>query len=181
MASKIKVDQLETADGSGTIALQNQLSGMTTASLPALGSAQMPTGSLLQVVQDTNSTLQVTTSTSYVDTNLSVTITPKSTSSKIYLQYSFRGINTGVNGGFSFQFVRGSTILNTIGSSHDGLEEYNYNTAVYTSDSNFILDSPNTTSATTYKVRVRAYSASVEVRLNNGGDFRDTLIAMEIA
>jgi len=42
MASKIKVDQLETADGSGTIALQNQLSGMT--------SASMPTGSVLQVV-----------------------------------------------------------------------------------------------------------------------------------
>ena len=36
MASKIKVDQLETADGTGTIALQNQLSGMTTASLPAV-------------------------------------------------------------------------------------------------------------------------------------------------
>ena len=36
MASKIKVDQLETADGTGTIVLQNQLSGMTTASLPAL-------------------------------------------------------------------------------------------------------------------------------------------------
>ena len=45
MASKIKVDQIQTADGTGTIALQNQLSGMTTASLPALGSAQMPTGS----------------------------------------------------------------------------------------------------------------------------------------
>jgi hypothetical protein len=42
MASKIKVDQLETADGSGTIALQNQLSGLT--------SASMPTGSVLQVV-----------------------------------------------------------------------------------------------------------------------------------
>ena len=58
MASKIKVDQIQTADGTGTIALQNQLSGMTTASLPALGSAQMPTGSLLQVVQGTPKTSQ---------------------------------------------------------------------------------------------------------------------------
>ena len=46
MASKIKVDQLETADGSGTIALQNQLSGMTTASLPTV----TPTISLLVCV-----------------------------------------------------------------------------------------------------------------------------------
>ncbi len=44
MASKIKVDQLETADGTGTIALQNQLSGLT--------SASMPTGSVIQVVQN---------------------------------------------------------------------------------------------------------------------------------
>jgi hypothetical protein len=34
VASKIKVDTLETADGTGSIALSNQLSGMTTASLP---------------------------------------------------------------------------------------------------------------------------------------------------
>jgi hypothetical protein len=34
VASKIKVDTLETADGTGSIALSNQFSGMTTASLP---------------------------------------------------------------------------------------------------------------------------------------------------
>jgi hypothetical protein len=50
MASTLKVDTIQTNDGTGTIALQNQLSGMTTASLPALGSAQMPTGSVLLVV-----------------------------------------------------------------------------------------------------------------------------------
>jgi hypothetical protein len=50
MASKIKVDTLETANGSGTIALSNQLSGMTTASLPTLTSAEMPVGSSIQVV-----------------------------------------------------------------------------------------------------------------------------------
>ena len=48
MASKLKTDILETVSGSGTIALTNQLSGMTTASLPALGSAQMPAGSVIQ-------------------------------------------------------------------------------------------------------------------------------------
>jgi len=35
MASKIKVDTLETADGTGSITLSNQFSGMTTASLPS--------------------------------------------------------------------------------------------------------------------------------------------------
>ena len=42
MTSKLKTDVLETVSGSGTIALTNQLSGMT--------SASMPSGSVLQVV-----------------------------------------------------------------------------------------------------------------------------------
>ena len=41
MTSKLKTDVLETVSGSGTIALTNQLSGMT--------SASMPSGSVLQV------------------------------------------------------------------------------------------------------------------------------------
>ena len=60
MASKIKVDQLETADGSGTIALQNQLSGMTTASVPQLTTAQMPSGTWVLAAhgENTHSTTQ---------------------------------------------------------------------------------------------------------------------------
>ena len=41
MTSKLKTDVLETVSGSGTIALTNQLSGMT--------SASMPSGSVIQV------------------------------------------------------------------------------------------------------------------------------------
>ena len=84
MASKIKVDQIQTADGSGTIALQNQLSGMT--------SASMPTGSVLQVVNTSTTAEQSTTSESWVDTNLSLSITPSATTSKIHIQYSFQSV-----------------------------------------------------------------------------------------
>ena len=86
MASKIKVDQLETADGSGTIALQNQLSGMTTASLPTVTTDKLGTGAVLQVVQGTYSTQITSTAASFSDTNLSASITPSSSSSKIYVQ-----------------------------------------------------------------------------------------------
>ena len=86
MASKIKVDQLETADGSGTIALQNQLSGMTTASLPTLTGTEMPTGSVLQVVSNVVTSNTTTSSTSYQATTLQASITPSSTSSKILVQ-----------------------------------------------------------------------------------------------
>ena len=83
MASTLKVDTIQTNDGTGTIALQNQLSGMTSASMPA--------GSVLQVVQhfhNSTSSYTSTTSTSYVTTNLTKTITPSSTSSKIKIEFS---------------------------------------------------------------------------------------------
>ena len=77
MASKIKVDQLETADGSGTIALQNQLSGLTTASLP--------TGSVLQMQTYEFNGTESFTSTAAAATSIAVNITPSSASSKIYV------------------------------------------------------------------------------------------------
>ena len=77
MASKIKVDQLETADGTGTIALQNQLSGMT--------SASMPTGSVVQVVSTSTMGNIAIASSSFVDTGLGASITPSSTSNKILI------------------------------------------------------------------------------------------------
>ncbi len=89
MASTLKVDTIQTNDGTGTIALQNQLSGMTTASLPALGAAQMPAGSVLDIgwlQTNFNSTLSIQT-TSFVDvTDLSITMTPKSSSSQYLVQ-----------------------------------------------------------------------------------------------
>ena len=84
MASTLKVDTIQTNDGTGTIALQNQLSGMT--------SASMPTGSVLQVVQVTRTNTQnsgfllTTTSSSWTAASLSAAITPSSTSSKILVQ-----------------------------------------------------------------------------------------------
>ena len=55
MASKIKVDQIQTADGTGTIALQNQLSGMTDASLPSGKILQTVTANILGTTTTTSS------------------------------------------------------------------------------------------------------------------------------
>ena len=67
MTSKLKTDVLETVSGSGTIALTNQLSGMTTASLPTLTSAQMPTGSLLKTTNYNYPSSTTSSSTSFVN------------------------------------------------------------------------------------------------------------------
>jgi hypothetical protein len=56
MASKIKVDTLETADGTGSIALSNQLSGMTVASLPTTGTLPALSGANLTALTSANLT-----------------------------------------------------------------------------------------------------------------------------
>ena len=79
MTSKLKTDVLETVSGSGTIALTNQLSGMTHES--------MAVGSVIQVVtkEHTQSSSVSTSSTSYValGSSFELAITPKYATSLI--------------------------------------------------------------------------------------------------
>ena len=175
MASKIKVDQLETADGSGTIALQNQLSGMTTASLPALGSAQMPTGSVLQVVSSIHSTDTSTSSTSFVTTGHSVTLTPRSTSSKVYVTLQGGGGWVAAGSWLKMTIYRGST---DIGNAQF-FTAYSSSGDQNVSHSMAILDSPSTTSATTYTIYFRTNTGTPQYRWSDKGN--PVLTAMEIA
>ena len=169
MASKIKVDQLETADGSGTIALQNQLSGMTTASLPALGSAQMPTGSVIQVVKYTGAVETATTSNNtWVATAANVTITPSSTSSKIYLSHTAGGLLQSPSVGQSFGLRIKRAISGGATSYPYSSDRYHYMAAgedwVGTNWAVIELDSPSTTSAITYTIEFKKSASSGELR-----------------
>ena len=155
MASKIKVDQLETADGTGTIALQNQLSG--------LASASMPTGSVLQVVQGTVATQSGTNSNSY-QTIVSASITPTSTSSKILARASatvYLATNAGSRS--EFTIFRDSTNVATGTSSTNMLAMGNRgadNSTEVGHPSVEFLDSPSSTSAITYAFKARNNDAS---------------------
>jgi len=191
MASKIKVDQLETADGSGTIVLQNQLSGMTTASLPALGSAQMPTGSVLQVVTgELTSHVQMATQ-SWQDTGLSGTITPSSTSSKILITVSFGKAQTTQSNGdhtYSMRLLRNSSDSDLNGVA-DGSRPralfsqggHSYNASHSMGGFSITgLDAPATTSAITYKVQAWPQSSSYPLIINgtfNNSDSPQTYLS----
>jgi hypothetical protein len=105
MTSKLKTDILETVSGSGTIALTNQLSGMTSASVPS--------GSVLQVVSSLFKTNTTTTSTSYISTGHSVTITPKESTSTILLSLLGGHAAQATNRAVELTFYKGSSVLNT--------------------------------------------------------------------
>lgn len=167
MASKIKVDQIQTLNGSGTIALQNQLSGMT--------SASMPTGSVLQVVQGSTTSQVDTSSTSYVDTTLTATITPSSTSSKILVIFHqhFYQPNAAQ---ITMQLVRGSTSLGVMGYAlHSGSSIMGFASRTH-------LDSPSSTSATVYKVQMKTNSIAIRANYDDGGgNSVSSITLMEIA
>jgi len=182
MTSKLKTDVLETGSGSGTIALNNQLSGMT--------SASMPSGSVLQVVSVTKSDTFSVSGTTFTDvTGLAATITPTSTSSKIMVQVTMNLDGSERYGGA--KLLRGSTQIGMGDASGsrtrmliqaDTNQDANYDTNLMHNGSASIQDSPATTSATTYKVQIGHPNASGAVtycnRSHGNSDGASTAVGM---
>jgi hypothetical protein len=118
-------------------------------------------GKILQVVQGTTATSTTIASTTYTDTTLSATITPSATTSKILclVSQNFQNFRNGgsADGGSSIKLVRGATDIVTRGAQEVDLL---YNLVSATNVSYFghvtnimYVDSPSTTSATTYKTQ----------------------------
>ena len=148
-----------------------------TLDLKTQGSVTMPTGSVLQVVSHTNSAVNATTSTSWVATNSTVTITPSSTSSKIYLVATAPIYGSGDNQHTYTTIYRGSTNVN--GTAELQLHSAGTSSAGrWSNGSMSFLDSPSTTSATTYTVYQRVYGAGTSHYDGNGG--MAIITAMEI-
>ena len=113
-------------------------------------SVQATAGKILQVVQGTASTFVSSTNTTTVDTGLSATITPKFSNSKILVLVSQRFFrNPACDHGVVY-LLRNSTTLIT--HNRVGLVDNNAAGADQVWNCNY-LDSPATTSATTYKTR----------------------------
>ena len=126
---------------------------------------QMPAGAVIQTVtfQDSGS-LTGTTSTSFVATGLTKTITPKFASSKIRIDISFLADAGDTSSAVWFTVKRGSTNLSSNSlSAFTGLSTV-ANGRILTGISHSYLDSPNTTSATTYEVYMKSGSSSHTVR-----------------
>jgi hypothetical protein len=156
-------------DGTGTISGVSA-TGITTAQ--TVGYAQLPAGSVLQVVQTVKTNaFSVAGAGAYTNvTGLSVAITPKFSTSKILVLYSIGLVCTG--GYSSSILLRGSTILGqgTAGSSLNGTAAgsgYNLtDTGILWNHSAIFLDSPATTSATTYQIQVAPSGSGQTVYVN---------------
>jgi hypothetical protein len=164
-------------DEAGTVltSVSSLPAGSLTGSVPA---SAMPAGSVIQVVMGITSTYAITSSTSYVDAGLSATITPSSASSKILALVNVP--DTHNNGSASLLYlnlVRGSTQIIEFVKHGDHIAT---GTSIVTyGGSTSYLDSPNTTSATTYKVQFKVGNGGLQSLFLNYGT--GTIVLMEIA
>jgi len=147
-------------------------------------------GKVLQVVSATYSTSTTVSSTTWTDTGLSASITPSATSSKILILVS-QPLELGADSGQADlgggqRILRGSTFIYGDNSASAPGTSYVYlNTSAFL---NYIwwanltyLDSPSTTSSTTYKTQIAANSTAGNERIKaQGGSNTSSIILMEI-
>jgi hypothetical protein len=139
---------------------------------------------VLQIVNASYSTTESTTSTSWVASSLSASITPKSTSSKILALFSvltYTGSNTTAGLATIFRGNASGTNLATNNANNYGFGGTYVGTSIGIQAvvSASILDSPATTSSQLYTVAFRSESGST-VQINSGNS-KGTLTLIEIS
>ena len=174
------------------IDVANMLTGTTPIANGGTGATSFAKGKIVQKVINRNATaVNVTSDGTYVDTGITATITPTSSSNKIlvipamsFLQYqqnSDHRMNTDV------RIVRGSTAVETWGNDAGTLQDVGIGTYSYDGSavahagiwSTIYEDSPNTTSATTYKVQVSNVNNKPQFGAQHG-DKASTMTLLEV-
>ena len=170
-------------DTSGTVTLAAPaVAGTTTLTLPTTSGTivttnTMPTGSVLQVVSATKTdTFSSSGSGFNAITGLSVSITPSSSSNKIMILVNTGFSSDGSNYDIMFALYKNSSVLSgatgdasasrgrvTFSGANRGQYELNNGGMTY-------LDSPATTSSTTYDLRVKNQGTIYINRESNDSD-----------
>ena len=120
--------------------------------------AVFPAGSIIQVVNFTTDTLTSTTSTSYVNTSLTSSITPSSATSKILVMASAGRLRTQSSAvEASVRLYRGDVTGTDLTPSEAGTA-YTPTADTRTTFAMVYLDSPATTSSVTYTIGLRSLS-----------------------
>jgi hypothetical protein len=139
-------------------------------------------GKVLQVVQGTTSTAVTNSTTTYADTTLTATITPTLATSKVLVMVSQNGCNKtagNAGNGLKLKLVRDATDILQIAQAalYSGVVSDTFDSV----SSNY-LDSPSTTSATTYKTQFANYNAATQVEVQRVlvAAVTSTIILLEI-
>ena len=178
-----------TCDGSALTSINAaQLVGVCTSGLTKTGGF----GVVLQVLQTVKTDTFSTASTSYTDvTGVSVSITPSSSSNKVLVMVEANSSTTGGNNAM-FRLKRDSTTL-SVGDAAGSRSQAAYQQRVNDTNAALngsitLLDSPSTTSSTTYQLQTKVQGGTVDINRTaantDGAAYARTICtitAMEIA
>jgi hypothetical protein len=168
-----------------TLSGDGSITGLTATGISAVQditvtSGDLPAGSVLQVVQATYSTQTTNNTTTYTDSGLTATITPKFSTSKILVTITGLGYkgNANVSNSMSLKIQKNNSDLLTFADLLLYTATATENSGVYAIN---YLDSPATVSATTYKMQFKnsfVNASTVTVQFNN---MPSTITLTEIA
>lgn len=136
---------------------------------------------ILQVVTGSTSTAVSSSTTTLVDTGLSATITPQSSSSKILVYVAHPHCYKSTPNGFTsmnLALLRGATNIQSIGTV---LGFTGTSLDLVFSTSTIYLDSPATTSATTYKTQFASAFGAASVHVQYASQGTSTIVLMEVS
>jgi hypothetical protein len=160
------------------------MSTLKVTNLQKLDGSTFPVGKIGQVVSTTKTDTFSTSSTSYVDvTGLSLSITPSATSSKVFILVN---LSLSPTAQAFYNIVRDSTNIAqpTSAGSNQATGGVFFNAGDgFTYINSSVLDSPNTTSATTYKIQMKSTSSNADINKRYSDTFItcvSTITAMEV-
>ena len=168
---------------SGSTTIQATDAVTATLTLPSstgtlLSTTSPKAGNVIQVVQATSTSLFSTSSTSFVTTGFSASITPQSTSSKILVICDLSVENdNGTTSGSAYAIYRGGSNIYPTGQVNNA-NLYVGNTNIRGRIPMNFMDSPATTSSVTYTIYFEAYAPTAY--LNNDGS-TSSITLMEIS
>jgi hypothetical protein len=146
-----------------------------------------PAGKVMQFVRATDTTNRTTTSTSFGDvTGMSVTITPQTNTSAIWLLFTLRAetlsSTTGDQRGLLAITDSSNTAIAGGGGITIGLNNYNFTGTAQASFSVVAVAyaTPQSTNAQTYKLRFRSVAATTTLTVANNAQ-TGTVYAVEVS
>ena len=160
----------------GTISASDLASG-------AITSSALPAGSVLQTVYNSYTTWTTTTNTGFVVTGLVASIPPTASNSKILIQINANGIyNSSTSGAAHFALYKNGSLLTYLDW------DFSYGVVNYGGSGAYAyLDSPSTTSSTTYALYWKSLSGGA-IGINNyagagsnDGNTKSSIVLTEIA
>lgn len=140
--------------------------------------ASMPVGSVIQVVSATYSTAVTSSTSTYVDTGLTASITPTSATNKILVLVSQNGVSKVTNDTTcKIQLLRGASSINVFAFFAGRNSSTQINSVG--SASTCYLDSPATTSATTYKTQFASSQGNASATVQEASE-TSTITLLEV-